>query len=69
MTCFGPPTIATAGANNPLSGPISTDSPSPTSTAILRRSVPTPGSTTATTIPGHKYSTLLAKASEPALTS
>ena len=39
--------IAAAGTRRPLSGPTSTPSPSATSTAMARRSVPTPGSTTA----------------------
>ena len=43
-----PPAIAAAGASSPLSGPTSTPSPPATSTAMARRSVPTPGSTTAT---------------------
>ncbi len=49
-----PPTIETAGASSPLSGPSSTDMPSPTSTATARRSVPTAGSTTASTTPGQR---------------
>ena len=64
-----PPTMATAGASRPLSGPTSTDSPSPTSTATARRSVPTPGSTTASTTPGHRYWALRARARPPARTS
>ena len=51
----GPPSIATAGASRPLSGPTST--PCSTSTAMQRRSVPTPGSTTASTSPSGRYCT------------
>ena len=64
-----PPTMATAGANKPLSGPTRTDCPPPTSTATPRRVVPTPGSTTARTTPGHRYWALRARARPPARTS
>ena len=54
-TRSAPPAIAAAEASNPLSGPIKTPRPSDTSIAIARREVPTPGSTTAITIPGGTY--------------
>ncbi len=41
-----PPDAATAGSNSPLSGPTNR-APERLSTAIARRAVPTPGSTTA----------------------
>ncbi len=61
-----PPQSATAGASRPLSGPTSTEAPSPTSTAIGRREVPTCGSTTASTTPGQRYGVLRARARPPA---
>ncbi len=59
-----PPSIATAGASKPLSGPTST--PPSTSTAMQRRSVPTPGSTIASTTPSGRYWTARTSASAPA---
>ena len=64
-----PPTMATAGASRPLSGPTRTEAPSPTSSAIGRRDDPTPGSTTAMTTPGLRYWTDRARARPPARTS
>ena len=61
-----PPAIAAAGASSPLSGPTSTPSPPATSTAMARRWVPTPGSTTATTTPLGRYWMARTSASEPA---
>ncbi len=53
--------MATAGASKPLSGP--TKQPCSTSTAMQRRSVPTPGSTTASTTPSGRYCTARTSAS------
>ena len=60
----GPPSMAAAGASKPLSGP--TRNPPSTSTAMQRRSVPTPGSTTARTTPSGRYCTARTSASAPA---
>ncbi len=59
-----PPTIATAGASTPLSGP--TSSPQAVVTAIGRRSVPTPGSTTARATPSGRYWIARTSVSAPA---
>ncbi len=66
-TRAAPPSMATAGARRPLSGP--TRNPVSTSTATARRSVPTPGSTTARTTPGGRYWIERASARAPARTS
>ena len=66
-TLVAPPSMATAGASSPLSGP--TRNPVSTSTATARRSVPTPGSTTARTTPGGRYWMARASARAPARTS
>ena len=63
----GPPSIATAGASSPLSGP--TRNPFSTSIATQRREVPTPGSTIARTTPAGRYWTARDKVSAPARTS
>jgi hypothetical protein len=47
-----PPAALTAQDSNPLSGPTKTEPPA--ATAIARRGVPTPGSTTATCTAGGK---------------
>ena len=64
-----PPASATAGASNPLSGPTKMPVPPATDTAIARRLDPTPGSTTAITMPRGTYGTARASASDPARTS
>ena len=64
-----PPDAATAGSNSPLSGPTNR-APDRPSTAIARRAVPTPGSTTARcTAPSGRYSIDEASTSAPEWTS
>jgi hypothetical protein len=54
------------GASRPLSGPTRYRGTPPTSTAMARRAVPTPGSTTASTTPGARYCTERASVRLPA---
>ena len=61
-----PPASATPVANRPLSGPTNTPFPPETLTAMARREVPTPGSTTAKITPFGTYETARANASDPA---
>ena len=74
MAARTPPSAWPSGTSSPLSGPTNHDGPAwstarSTATATARRSVPTPGSTTAMTTPAPRYGPDRTSMAAPAVTS